>query len=137
MDEAQRELTRRWLKKAANDLATARLIGGTSGAPLDIAIYHCQQAAEKAVKGYLISRDQPFAKTHEIAPLVLQAMAMENGFEAFLDAAHLLSPFAWRFRYPSELEPSEPTRDQVDEALQHAQAVYDFVLGLLPPETHP
>jgi len=30
-----------------------------------------------------------------------------------------------------------PTREEFDEALQHAQAIYDFVLNLLPPEVRP
>lgn len=51
MDEAKRELVRGWLIKARNDLFTARALGGLPDAPLDTAIYHCQQAAEKAVKG--------------------------------------------------------------------------------------
>jgi HEPN domain-containing protein len=31
----------------------------------DTAIYHSQQAAEKALKGYLAFRDQPLERTHD------------------------------------------------------------------------
>ena len=51
MDDAKRELVRAWLIKARNDLDTARQISAIPEGHLDSAIYHCQQAAEKAVKG--------------------------------------------------------------------------------------
>ena len=53
MDDAKRELVRAWLLKARSDLDTARQVGSHPEGHLDAAIYHCQQAAEKAVKGYL------------------------------------------------------------------------------------
>ena len=137
MDEARHELTRRWLRKAAHDLQSAQLLGDAPAGALDVAIYHCQQAGEKAIKSYLIWRDEPFEKTHEIAPLIRKAAQSEPRFSDFLQAGHFLSPFAWEFRYPSEIGPTEPTRAQFDEALQHAESIWEFVLDLLPPETHP
>jgi HEPN domain-containing protein len=137
MDEAQIVLTRSWLTKARNDLKTARILSDAPDGPLDTAIYHCQQAGEKAVKAFLISRDVPFPKTHEIGTLVEQALTQDSRFESLLDSAELLSPYAWQFRYPGEATPSDPTRVEFDEALQHAQAIYDFVEGLLSPQTRP
>lgn len=48
------------MSKARNDLAAAeRLLEGAQ--PLtDIVSYHCQQAAEKALKAYLILKDKAF-----------------------------------------------------------------------------
>jgi hypothetical protein len=31
----------------------------------------------------------------------------------------------------------QTSREEFNEALQHAQAIYDFVLGLLPPKARP
>ncbi|MBA2432147.1 MAG: HEPN domain-containing protein [Chthoniobacterales bacterium] len=70
MDEARLVLTRAWLVKAGNDLRNARIVSAVQDGPLDTAIYHCQQAAEKAVKAFLIWHDQVFPKTHEIGSLV-------------------------------------------------------------------
>jgi HEPN domain-containing protein len=33
---------------------------------LDTSIYHCQQSAEKAVKGYLVFCDQEFERVHDL-----------------------------------------------------------------------
>lgn len=63
MDEATYELTRTWLVKARNDLGAARKLASGPGAYPDAAIYHCQQAAEKAIKGFLTFHSQRFEKT--------------------------------------------------------------------------
>ncbi len=136
MDEALRALTRAWIGKTSNDLKAARIIAAANG-PLDGAIYHCQQAAEKSVKAYLVFHETPFEKTHDIVRLIRLAEPSESRFVNHLEAAKLLTPLAWQFRYPTDLVGEEPTRADFDEALQHAQAIYDFVLNLLPPETHP
>jgi HEPN domain-containing protein len=134
MDEARTSLTRSWLTKANNDLKNARIVSEAPDGPLDTAIYHCQQAGEKAVKAFLISHDVPFPKTHEIGTLVEQAITLDARFKPLLESAELLSPYAWQFRYPSETTPSDPTRAEFDGALHHAQAIYDLVLKILSSE---
>lgn len=106
-------------------------------APLDIAIYHCQQTSEKAVKAFLVSKELSPEKTHDIRRLTLAAAAHEPRFHELLDMAAALTPYAWAFRYPGELAETYPTREEFDEALRHAQAIYDFVVNLLPTEAHP
>jgi len=118
MDEAQAELTRRWLTKAAHDLQNARLVASAPAAnpPRDTGMYHCQQAAEKSVKAFFIFRDEPFAKTHEIEPLITRAAQSEPRFAEFAASAAFLSPFAWQFRYPSELSSNERNAEEMIEA---------------------
>ena len=137
MADTQKELLRSWLTKAASDLRSARILGSTDEAPLDTAIYHCQQTAEKAVKAFLVSQAIAPEKTHDIRRLTLAAAIHEPRFNELLDMATALTPYAWEFRYPDDLAETYPTREEFDEALQHAQAIYDFVLNLLPPEARP
>ena len=137
MDDTRRELLRSWLTKAASDLRSARILGSTDDAPLDTAIYHCQQTAEKAVKAFLVSQAVSPEKTHDIRKLTLAAATHEPRFNELLDRATALTPYAWEFRYPDDLAETYPTREEFDEALQHAQAIYDFVLSLLPPDARP
>jgi HEPN domain-containing protein len=66
MDEAATELVRDWLTRASHDLQAARVLATADPPLLDAAIYHCQQAAEKAVKAWLQSKDDPLRKTHDI-----------------------------------------------------------------------
>jgi len=138
MDEASRELVRDWLTRASHDLQAARTLAAGAKPVLDAAIYHCQQAAEKAVKGWLQSQDSPFPRTHDIEDLVARAAKLQGDFDQFAKAAAVLTPYVSAFRYPGggSDEPM-PSPEEFDAALQHAQAIYDFVLELLPAEARP
>jgi HEPN domain-containing protein len=137
MDEAQRQLLRSWLTKAANGLKSARVLSADSEGPLDSAIYHCQQAAEKAVKAFLVFKGITPAKTHDIRRLTVEALGLEPRFQQHIAPAAALTPYAWEFRYPDDLAETYPTREEFDEALVHAQTIYDFVLTLIPAEARP
>jgi len=137
MDDTRKELLRSWLTKAASDLRSARVLGSADDSPLDTAIYHCQQTAEKAVKAFLVFREISPEKTHDIRKLTLEAAVHEPRFNDVMDMAVSLTPYAWEFRYPDDLAETYPTREEFDEALQHAQTIYDFVLTLLPVESRP
>ena len=56
------------------------------------AIYHCQQAAEKALKGYLALRDQPLERTHDLERLLELATALEPAFAPRQTQAVILNP---------------------------------------------
>ena len=116
MDDTRKALLRSWLTKAASDLKTARILGSADEAPLDTAIYHCQQTAEKAVKAFLVSKEISPEKTHDIRKLTLEAAAHEQRFNELLDMAAALTPYAWEFRYPDDLSETYPTREEFDES---------------------
>jgi HEPN domain-containing protein len=137
MDEADLGLVRDWLTRAHQDLRAAVILAAAEDAPLDVAIYHCQQAGEKAVKAYLQWRDEPFAKTHNLRALVIQAATLDRGFDALETPAEILTPYVSAFRYPGGADDPMPSREEFDEALQHAQTIYDFVLNLLPADARP
>jgi HEPN domain-containing protein len=137
MDEAKLELVRDWLTRASHDLSAARALSALEQPLLDAAIYHCQQAAEKTVKGWLQLQDDPFPKTHDVEDLVNQAAKVEEDFKQFATAAAVLTPYVSAFRYPGGSHEPMPSREEFDEALQHAQTIYDFVLGLVPPGAKP
>ncbi len=135
MDEGKRQLVRSWLSKASHDLAAARLLGTSDPPLLDVALYHCQQAAEKALKGYLVYRDQRVAKVHDVGLLLEQAMRIEPGFGPGQDAADRLTPFATLFRYPGVNE--DPVAEEFELGLDDAGTIVNQVLAFLPEEVHP
>jgi len=135
MDEARRRLVQGWLIKAQHDLATAYKLSQDPGPLLDTAIYHCQQAAEKAVKGFLAYHDQTVVKTHDVRFLVNQALAFEPGFGEWLDAAAYVTPYATAYRYPDEV--LEPEKGEFETARDAAAGLVAFVLRVLPEEMHP
>ena len=127
--------TRDWLLKASHDIdAAERLLEGDE--PLtDVAVFHCQQGAEKALKAFLFWHDAPFRKTHELEELVDAATRIDQTIEALREPAAGLTPFAWRFRYPGEL--MEPSDADTRAALEACRAVYARVRERLPAEARP
>ncbi len=137
MDEALVRLAKDWLTKAWHDLLTARIVAQAEDGPLDTAIYHCQQAAEKSVKGWLAFKRIPFEKTHDIRRLIELAAPVEKEFEPLADSAERLTPYATAFRYPGLEDEALPLREEFDTAFLSAQSIYEFVLSNLPTAARP
>jgi HEPN domain-containing protein len=137
MGDPQAELVRQWLKKAEHDLGSAKRLAGDPEPYFDTAIYHCQQAAEKALKAFLVYHEVVFEKMHNLVALVVLCTEIEPGFQILLDAAATLTPYATAFRYPGEFFESEPELSQVEEALQLAKQIVEVVMNHLPDEVHP
>jgi HEPN domain-containing protein len=137
MDDTKREWVRSWLAKAHSDLRSARALLALTEPATDTAVYHCQQAAEKALKGYLAFRDQPLERTHDLERLLELATVLDPSFAPLETQADVLNPYATAFRYPDMLGVQFPAFAEVKTAIEHAQAIYDFVLQRLPVETQP
>jgi HEPN domain-containing protein len=123
--------------KAWRDLETAHRAAEGKPPFYDVAVYHCQQAAEKAIKAYLVLHGKPHQKTHDIEVLADLACELDSTFSKLAEAADALTPYATRFRYPNATFAVEPQPSECNEALSHAQLIDDFVLKLLPPEARP
>ena len=63
MYKAKQRLVLAWLAKADDDLRAARLLILEENALHAAGVYHCQQAAEKAIKAWLTCHDILFPKT--------------------------------------------------------------------------
>jgi HEPN domain-containing protein len=137
MGKPAAELCRAWLLKSHSDLHTAQQIGNLADGHLDAGIYHCQQAAEKVLKGFLIFHGKPFEKVHDLGKIIEHAMSVNPAFQQYEDAADILTPYSMAYRYPDELGFLEPSRAEFDEAVRHAASIVEFVLGLLPAEARP
>lgn len=134
MDEAKRELVCAWLTKSRHDLDTAHQIAGLPGGHLDSAIYHCQQAAEKALKGFLAFHDHRLERTHDIERLTTLACSYESAFAGWVECAITLTPYATAYRHPGDAATLEPSRAEFDDALRAAEGISRCVLSALPPE---
>ncbi len=132
MDKAKRTLIQFWLKKAQRDLMAAQKL--TAELP-DIAIYHCQQSAEKALKGFLILHDKEPGDTHNINTLVKEASAFKPELMTVLKEAGYLSQYNQTYRYPKEsTEDFSPSSGELNKALRLARDVYNSVLAAMPKE---
>ncbi len=123
---SKKAATREWLVNAEHDLRAAELLAAATSPLPDVAVYHCQQAAEKALKAFLFHRDIPFRKTHDLAELGDERVRLDASLAEVVDRAVDLTPFAWQFRYPAA-DRGEPSAEDAQEAIETAQATYDAV----------
>ena len=130
---SQSKAAREWLERAASDFVSARALIpiGQHGD----AAFFSQQAAEKAIKGFLTWHDIPFPKTHFIDALRLLLVPVDAEFAQIVSEADQLTDYAWEFRYPGISE--EATEALAREALRLAEVVYNAVLTRVPREAHP
>ena len=92
--------TAAWLRRATLDLRAAEVDLATTPALLGDAALHCQQAAEKVLKGFLTWHDVPFRRTHDLAEIGRQCSALDISIEPTCRRAERLTAYAWIFRYP-------------------------------------
>ncbi len=121
---------RSWLHKASEDVRAAEVARGAEPPLRDAAVFHCQQAAEKAIKGFLTLHARPFRKTHSIEEIGELAVAIDPALQPVIDRAAPLTEYAWRFRYPGT--PDEPAIDEVDEAIAVARDIVREIVGRVP-----
>ncbi len=117
------DLGQDWLKKAESDFAAAEVCIDANKA-LDTASFHCQQAAERSLKAWLIGHDIEAPKTHELEELIKLCTPIEPRFSDLLADARALTPYAVKLRYDAGFWPSI---DQARTALEQAGRIYDFV----------
>lgn len=123
-------LAHEWLKRARKDLIAARHDLDANPALTASSVFHSQQAAEKAIKGYLFWHDIPFRKTHDIRELAGLVKRIDPLLEPLLKNASDLTPYATTFRYPGDDE--DPTVEESKNAIALAQTVYDVLVTRLP-----
>ena len=129
-DDPRLEDARAWLARAELDLRAAdlELRNPEAGLWADVA-FHAQQAAEKALKALLASRDVPFRKTHSIEELGRACLVVAPQIGPLVDAAAPLTEYAWKFRYPGET--GDPSRSEAEQAVAVARRLVDAVTRLL------
>lgn len=115
----------KWLEKALSDLQSARILLTWSGDPMAVA-FHCQQAIEKALKGYLLFRTGRHFDGHNLTFLCRQAVECDDMFIQFLSETAELNNYYIETRYPTDL-PFEITETQVYEILSMSEQMFSMI----------
>ena len=107
-----------WLSYAESDLGVAEHLFKTyHPKPLEIICFHCQQAAEKAVKSIIVLNGSQggLPRKHDIFLLLNQIKNTVKIDERFYDYSDILSPYGVAMRYPNELFLEERHAEQALE----------------------
>ena len=120
-----KELVAEWFRFADDDIDTALLLKDMRPSHHEIICYHCEQAAEKYLKGFLVSKEQMPPKTHDLTNLCSLCSEQDNDFISLLPQCSYLTQFGVQARYPKELH---ITSADVEQAIKYALEVKDFTL---------
>ena len=123
-----------WLKKADEDFAGALHLQRRRKKPLpDLVCFHCQQAAEKFLKAFLIYKEAPFAKTHDLLALLELCTKHQPEFALHSESFEVLNPYSVQFRYPGE----EATVEEARLALKTIKNIAVLMRSQFPRELLP
>jgi len=120
--ELLRREAAKWLEQAAKDRNSAKALVGVEASR---SVFHSQQAAEKAIKGFLTFHQIAFRKTHDLTDLGSQCAGVDPTLEPILREAEELTDYASAFRYPDA--PYEPDAAEAAKALTTATRLCDEV----------
>jgi HEPN domain-containing protein len=130
-NQPSQALAQRWFQKAENDLLNVENNLRAARHASHTVCFHCQQTAEKYLKGFLAWHQVPFAKTHDLPTLLQQVKQITQEEAGSLSAdIFLLDRYSVSIRYPQEYE-EEPDEEEVRRAVEAAYTVRAWVRSRL------
>ena len=103
--EALRQKVLQWMAVAQIDRDAAEMC---LAAFPTVAAFHCQQAAEKLLKGFLVRANVDFRKTHDLKELGQAAAARFPELAPIVRKLERWTVWSFAYRYPAETVPDPP-----------------------------
>lgn len=117
-----------WFEYAENDLEAVTILAAQLKPKYEIVCYHCQQCAEKMLKGYIASNNGRLLKTHDLVVLCETCACYDSDFEKIIGHCSDLTIYASEVRYPNLMEIEGY---HTKKAIEDATIIRKFVLDKL------
>ena len=118
-----------WIKKADNDLEVAEFLF-KNGMNMEIVAFHCQQATEKYLKAFLVSKEIKVPKTHDLDALLMMCVSENDKFNEFdRVAVSSMTDFAVDYRYPvfNAIPPNEEVKNFLNITKKLKEAISNLI----------
>ena len=112
-----------WFDFADSDLEAAEHLLTLHRPRFEIICFHCQQSAEKYLKGYLIYKGIMPPKIHDLDKLCDMCREHDSNFTDIYDQCEALSDYGVQPRYPNEMLIEE---HHMKKTLEYARRIKDF-----------
>lgn len=123
----------RWLEQAERDSKNAEVLFNAE--LYDGCCFHCQQSAEKALKGFLYSKGFRALVTHSVVDLLEESSKSEESFRKFIDLGRDLDRHYIGSRYPNFYPSGAPykyyTKEMAEKCLNCAALILTEVRKFL------
>lgn len=114
-----------WLDRAGEDMICANLLGNDDRL-FNSAAFHCQQAIEKALKGYILLKSGELVDGHNLTWLCKRAMRYDDKFTSWLDDSTSLNHCYIETRYPSDVG-TDVSYKRIRKYYAMAKEMYIFI----------
>ena len=106
-----------WRRFAEENFAVAKREKHYAQPAYHTICFLCQSAAEKYLKGFLISQGWTLEKKHDIVALLSLCVDYDVAFEALREGGAILNEYIVAGRYPADLAYEEIGEFEADEAI--------------------
>jgi HEPN domain-containing protein len=113
-----------WVKKAQKDME--RVNDRLKGSDFEDAAFHLQQALEKYLKAYLLSKGWKLKRIHDLEELLEEAIKHNSKLERFRKTCQKVSGYYLIDRYPFVTE--APSLKEIQTALREGEKIARFIL---------
>lgn len=117
-----------WYEKSQRDIRAARVLK-ENDCGNDLVAFHCQQAIEKALKGFLLWRKGELVEGHSLIYLCKQAVCFGPGLKSHLKDCAFVNQFYIETRYPAD-QPIQISEEQVNDCIRIAEEMYSMIVHL-------
>jgi len=116
-----------WFSKGDNDLLNVENNLNSVHYPADTVCFHCQQLAEKYLKGFLTYHNIIVEKTHNLLILYKSCIVIDPGFNEIHEDLINLNNYSVSIRYPDYID--EITEEDAQEAYRQAKKIRELILS--------
>jgi len=121
------DIVKSWIEKGDHDLGTAQVTFLYIPRYRDTIAFHCQQAVEKYLKGYLFLNNTDFKRTHNLNYLLSLVSQFDSVNDDLYDKVAELEDFSVEIRYPdTSIDLSD---EDIHQALSIAREFRNYVLN--------
>jgi len=120
-------IVKEWFSLAKKDIESAKFLRKMKPVPFEIICYHCQQSAEKYLKGFLAYNAQEVIKIHDLVFLNKKCIELNGAFLKIQSECLRLTDFSVNIRYPVHFDINE---NDMILAIKDAERIQSFVLSI-------
>jgi len=132
LDEKKLDFIKEWIYEGNNDLGLAEFVMDNGGKYYDLVCFHCQQAAEKFLKAYIIYLRLYYKKVHDLTYLLRVVKKKRDVPETLYDKAEMLEAYAIDSRYPDHWH--DPTLEETKDCIKAAKDFKTFIYNEIKAE---
>lgn len=114
-----------WFEYADNDFEAVSILSEQLKPKYEIVCYHCQQCAEKMLKGYIAYNNGRLQKTHDLVVLCETSAKYDDKFEDILEICSDLTIYASEVRYPNLMQIEDY---HMKKAIENAKLIREFII---------